>query len=341
MSHEVIIDDIDKAEWERYAGEFADYSIYQTWPYQQMRAEMASQELSRAVIKDDSGRTATVCQVRIKKVKSVGLKVGYVQRGPLVRAMDGTINCSAQALGALREAYLGTKVNVLRVVPNFCDDETGKRLSEMLKSSGFQFVSSVPGYRTLMLDLVGSEEEIRKGLDRNFRRNLKKAEKAGIEVREGYNGEFCKILEDLYLASIKRKNFKGLDPQEFLRPQLKLSAAEKMNIIVAYFDSESVSVHLASNLGSTSVALLVANNEKGLACGSSYLVWWKALLAGKRAGMKRYDLGGIDPENNPGSYRFKSQISTQESYDIGTFDACSGLYAKTIWHAGDKIHRFF
>ena len=66
MSHEVAIDDIDKAEWERYASQFADYSIYQTWPYQQVRAEMAGQELSTAIIKDQSGRIVTMCHIRIR-----------------------------------------------------------------------------------------------------------------------------------------------------------------------------------------------------------------------------------------------------------------------------------
>jgi lipid II:glycine glycyltransferase (peptidoglycan interpeptide bridge formation enzyme) len=341
MSHEVVFDDIDKAEWGRHANQFADYSVYQTWPYQQVRAEMAGQEFSRAIVKDQSSRIVAMCHIRIKNIKSLGLKIGYVQQGPLVRAMDGTINCSTQALRALRETCLGTKVNVLRVVPNICDDETGKRLSEMLKSCGFQFVGSVRRYRTLTLHLEDSEEAIRKSLDRNFRRNLKKAEKAGIEIREGYDGQFCKILEELYLASIKRKGFKGQNPQEFIRPQLELSAAEKMNIIVAYCDGEPVSVHLSSSLGNTAVALLVASNERGLACGSSYLVWWKACISAKRAGMKKYDLGGIDPEDNPGGYQFKSQISSQESFDIGTFDACNSSYAMTLWHAGDKVRQFF
>jgi len=160
MSHKAIVDSITQTEWQQYASNFADYNIYQTWPYQQVRAKMAGQELSRVVIKDENNRVKTMCHVRIKNVKSLGLKIGYVQWGPLVRSSNGTINCSVEALRTLRQAYLGTKVNVLRVVPNVCDDEVGKRLSEMLKSSGFQLVSSVPPYRTLMLRLNDSEEEI-------------------------------------------------------------------------------------------------------------------------------------------------------------------------------------
>lgn len=64
-------------------------------------------------------------------------------------------------------------------------------------------------------------------------------------------------------------------------------------------------------------------------------------MAAKDAGMKRYDLGGIDRENNPGSYRFKSQISEQESVGIGAFEACSSLAVRTVWHASEKVYNLF
>lgn len=338
MSYQVIIDDFDHTEWEKDAKNFADYSIYQTWPYQEMRANTASQELSRVIVKDEKNEVVTMCHIRIKKASSFGPKIGYVQHGPLVRAADGRIVCSVEALKALRNAYLGKKMSVFRITPNISDDETGRQVLQMLKSGGFEFVNSISPYRTLMLSLDGSEEEVRRSFDRNFRRNLKKSEKAGIEISEGQDVRFCEILRDLYHASVKRKGFKGLNSDEFLKPQLMLSSEEKMNFIVARYENEPVSVHLASHLGDTGVALLVANNEKGLNCGASYLVWWKACIAAKNAGMKRYDLGGIDPDNNPGSYQFKSQISRQEYRCIGAFDACSSPPVKIAWRASEKVY---
>ena len=338
MSYQVLIDDFDQTEWERNAKNFADYSIYQTWPYQEMRANTASQEFSRVIVKDEKNEVVTMCHIRIRSAGSFGPKIGYVQQGPLVRAADGRIVCSVEALKALRNAYLGKKISVFRITPNVSDGETGRQVSQMLKSGGFKFVDSISPYRTLMLSLEGTEEEIRKSLDRNFRRNLKKSERAGIEIREDRDVRFCEILRELYHGSVERKGFKGLNPDEFIKPQSMLSSEEKMNFIVAYYENEPVSVHLASNLGDTGVALLVANNEKGLERGSSYLIWWRACIAAKNAGMKRFDLGGIDPDNNPGSYRFKSQISRQEYRNIGAFDVCSSLPVKMAWRASEKVY---
>jgi lipid II:glycine glycyltransferase (peptidoglycan interpeptide bridge formation enzyme) len=340
MPYNVIVDNISMEEWEQYAREFSDYSIYQTWPYQQVRAEMSGQELSRAVIKDENGRIVSICHVRIKRIRLLGLRIGYVQWGPLVRTKDGSLLCTAQSLRALCKAYFGTRVNILRVVPNIFENETGREVNQMLEAGGFERVGSLAPYRTLILRVDDSEEGIRKRLRKSFRRDLKKAEKSKIEVREGTDREFCEKLEQLYLGLLKRKNFKGLNPREFVKTQGLLSYPEKMNIIVAYLDGEPIAAHLASNLGDTGVVLLAASNEKGLTCGASYLMWYKGAIAAWRAGMRFYDLGGIDPDNNPYVYQFKSRQGGEEHFHIGVFDACISSRVRFIWRICDRIYRY-
>ena len=339
MACEVIVDNISREDWERYAGNFADYSIYQTWPYQQVRAEMDGQEVSRVVVKDENGHVVTMCQIRIKRIIPLGLRIGYVQWGPLFGGKDGKIICSTEALKKLRKAYLAHKVNVFRVVPNACTDEVGRRFAEMLQSAGFAHVKSVEPYRTFILPADDSEEEIRRRLRKSFRRDLRYAEKADIEIKEGKNKEFCDMLDKLYHGLLQRKKFKGLNPREFIETQAALSMPEKMNIIVAYSDGEPVAAHLASNLGDTGVVLLAASNEKGLACGSSYLIWYKGAVSALNAGMKWYDLGGIDPDNNPTVYQFKARMGGEDVLHIGAFEAYSNLGAKSIWRATEKIYR--
>jgi len=339
MACDVIIDNFDKTQWEHYAKGFADYSIYQTWAYQQVRAEMDNQKISRIVIKDGDSDVATMCQVRIKCIRPFRFKIGYVQWGPLFRDGDGKITCTRETLEKLRQAYLGGTVHVLRLVPNLLTDEREQTFAEMLQEAGFYRVPILKPYRSFVLPTDDSEEEIRKRLRKSFRRDLKKAEKAGIEIRQGHDREFCKILEDLYLASIKRKGFKGLDPQEFVKTQSMLSSSEKMNIIVAYLDGEPIAAHLASNLGDTGVVLLAASNEKGLTCGASYLIWYKGAVAACCAGMKRYDLGGIDPDSNPNVYQFKSRMGGKECFHIGAFEAYSSSHVKIIWRICERIYR--
>lgn len=339
MLNRINIDTFKRNDWELYAKEFADYNIYQTWAYQEVRADMARQRISRILIRDKQGDVQTMCQIRIKHIKPMRLNIGYVQFGPLVMGEDRTLKCSVQALKVLHRAYVGTKVSLLRIVPNVCDDEIGKQFSEILISSGFQHNSLITPYRTMMLQVDDSEEGIRERLHKSFRRDLKKAEKAGIEIREGNDERFCEILEKLYLTSLKRKGFKGLDPKEFIRPQFNLSASEKMNIIVAYYDGEPVAVLLVSNLGDTSVVLLAASNEQGLSCGASYLVWYRGAISALDKSMKWYDLGGVDPINNPNIFQFKSRMGGVERFHLGAYEAYSNPTVKHILSMAEKFYR--
>ncbi len=339
MACEVIIDKVNQKDWERYASNFADYNIYQTWAYQQVRAQKDGCDVSRAVIKDENDKVVTMCQIRIKHIKPLSLRIGYAQWGPLLRDKDNKITCSIEALQQLRAAYFGTKVNVFRIVPNAYADEYGQVLAGMLQSAGFDYAPKIKPYRTFILSVDDSEENIRKRLRKSFRRDLKYAEKAGIETKEGTGRKFCSILENLYFELLKRKGFKGLDPQEFIMTQDMLSTPEKMNIIVACLDGEPVAVHLTSNLGNKAIVLLAASNEKGLRCGASYLVWYNSAVSALHAGMKWHDLGGIDPDNNPNVYQFKSRMGGKEVSYIGAFEASTSMTVKKVWQTAEKVYR--
>jgi lipid II:glycine glycyltransferase (peptidoglycan interpeptide bridge formation enzyme) len=339
MKFEVHIDDFTREQWEQHAKLFADYNIYQTWPYQQVRAEMDRQDVSRAIVTDEAGKPVTMCQVRIKNVKALHLKIGYVQWGPLLRYRDNT-DCPVEALQMLHDAFVGPRVNILRLVPNIQEDEAGKLVGQTLVRSGFERVGYYNPYRTLVLKVDDSHEQIRSRLHKSFRRDLKTAEKSGLQIQQGAGEEFCRALDDLYVKLLNRKGFKGLDTQEFIKTQALLSPSEKMNFFLASQDGEPAAILLSSALGDTSLVLLAAVSEKGLDCGASYVVWYQGAVAAHDAGMKIYDLGGIDPVNNPKVFQFKSRIGGLDMSSIGAFESASNPMAKGIWRAVERIYRF-
>jgi lipid II:glycine glycyltransferase (peptidoglycan interpeptide bridge formation enzyme) len=341
MAYQVIVDNINREDWERYAADFADYSIYQTWAYQQVRADMDHCKTSRCIVKNTNDNIEMMCIVRIKHLKPLGLRIGYVQWGPLMKGRDGDLKCTVNALMQLQKVYIGEKINILRIVPHIYEDGLGRAVSQMLLSIGFRFVSNVKPYNTMTLSLENSEENLRKGLHRNWRRNLQKAENAGIEIRQGCENELFDILERLYLKALERKRFKGLNPDQFTRTQRMLFEREKLIVTVAYFDGEPVTALATSNLGDTGLDILAANNEKGLKCGSSFLTYWNAFDASRRAGMKRYDLGGIDPKNNPTVYQFKSRMGGEVQFHIGAFEAYANTVVRKMWTAANTLRNIF
>jgi hypothetical protein len=334
----LIIDEIDGAQWEQYGARFADYSIYQTGAYQQVRAVADGQSLSRAAVLDDQGNVLTMCTVRVRNIRLLGLKVGYVQGGPLSRRVDDQAKCTVETLTALRHAYIPRIVDVLRVVPNIRAGDEGQVFVKLLESSGFEHIATVRPYRTFVMRVDVSEKRILEGLRKSFRRDMRYAKKAGVKIRQGTAEEFCQTVEALYDTAKKRKGFKGLDARVFTKTQSLLSATEKLNVILAYHKGQIVCAHMASNLGDTSVVLLVACNEIGLSCFASYLVWWEGALAAHRAGMKWYDLGGIDPSKNPSVSQFKSRMGGEQSHHIGLFAAYKNSTIRSIWRWAERLH---
>jgi lipid II:glycine glycyltransferase (peptidoglycan interpeptide bridge formation enzyme) len=339
MSLKVIIDDVDQAQWSGYASELADYSIYQTWAYQQVRAESDRQEVRRIIIKDENGEAVLMCHLRIKAIRPLGIRIGYVQSGPLMLRERGELDCLPDALKQLRDSCSRMSINTLRVVPNLRNDEVGKKIGGLLEFSGFKKSPRVAPYHTFIVSLKEPEEEILARIHRESRRILKKAEKMPIEVRQGTSHEFFGILENLYAGAKERKGFKGLDSAEYAKTQQMLAQNDKAIVLIAFYDGQPVTAHATTHFGTTAVPILTASNETGLRCGTSYLLWWRAYLIAKSLGMERYDLGGVDPNKNRKGYLFKKRMGGEETFYMGAFETCENSIAKRLWHAAERAHR--
>ncbi len=339
MIYRVDVDDFNKEEWEVMANGFADYSIYQTWAYQQVRATMDNQTLIHVLVKDDNNDVCLMCLVRVRQIKPIGFKIGYVQWGPLVRRKNG-VPCSSDMLQCFKDYLLGGPVDVLRIVPNAYNDCEGKLINDILVQAGFIKVKSIEPYRTMLLSLDKQEDELRNAFHRSWRRYLNKASKQNLEIREGTELELFKVLESLYNESRDRKGFTGLDPKVFIRAQELLPSMEKMNVIVAYLNGTPVTAHITSNLGEIAQGILAATSTEGLSVWSSYIVWWETLLLSKRKGLLKYDLGGIDPVNNPNVHTFKARMGSEEAFHIGSFDVYTNNRSRLAFYVIEKIYGY-
>jgi lipid II:glycine glycyltransferase (peptidoglycan interpeptide bridge formation enzyme) len=337
MNYTIDIDNFTQEDWQLSVRQFRDYTVYQSWAYQQVRCEKEHQQISRAIVRDKNDRAVAMLQVRIKPIPLTHLRVGYVQWGPLIDRRDCDNFTDFSVFSLIRQAYL-KKVDVLRLVPSIVADERGKHIASVLEQSGYRRVVKCSAYHTFYLP-IDDDESMQNRLDRSWRRSLKKAERAGIEIKESSAVEDFYALEEIYNTSKHRKGFSGLNPKIFIQTQQHLSSDEKMQVIIAYCQGIPVTAHASSYLGQMGEGILAGSTKEGLSCGASYLVWWKTLLAAKRAGMKIYNLGGIDPQKNPSVYQFKMRMGGQEIFHIGTFDAVRSSTAHVIWKGIDTLHR--
>ena len=333
MSYVIEIDKCSKEQWADYCLEFKDYSLYQTWAYQECRAKASGQSILRVVVKDEFSNRVLLAQFRVKQVSILGIKIAYAQWGPLIAQKD-EVMVDVEILSLLKSSLHIHGIDVIRVAPNIIDDERNMLVKESILEAGFKFVNFEKPYRTFMVDVSDNEAEVRKRLRKSFRRDLKKAESVGVTVKVDTDKTSFEILSNFYLDSKERKGFKGLSIEEFVEPQEKLQDVKKMKIFTAYLNDKPVASLLSTEIGRNSIVLLAASSEEGFACGASYLLWYKACVSACENGFDFCDLGGIDPDKNPNVYKFKSRLGGEDQSHIGTYEAYrtgfSRLLFKTI-----------
>ena len=306
---------LDRNRWMDVLGMFDDASIYQTWSYGAIR--WSEDNLSHLILRKN-GEVVAAGQCTIKTLPGIKVGIGFIPWGPVwrLRGMANDSEVFQQMLRALKEEYVERRQLFLQIVPNIIHGESGE-LFQMLEKEGFELDKSAPVYRTYMMDLSFSMEELRTGLKRQWRQNLQSAETKELKIVEGASNELYLTFLDLYKQMLARKDFEpGVDVEEYGKIQAELPDQYKMHIMVCEFREKPVAGLVASYLGNMGIALHAATSEEALNLRAAYLLQWRMIEWLKNSGAKWYDLGGINPEKNPGGFQYKSGLCGKCGNDV-------------------------
>ena len=160
---------------------------------------------------------------------------------------------------------------------------------------------------------------------------MNRSEKNGLclEVSDGATAyeEFVRIYQIMW----ERKQFNtSVDVREFAHIQEQLPAQQKMQIFIARAENEAVGAVVCSQIGDTIIYLLGATNEKARELKAAYFLHWQVMCHYKQRGGLRYDLGGIDPDENPGGFHFKSGFGGVDVLQLPTHARAGGLLSRGI-----------
>ncbi len=141
---------------------------------------------------------------------------------------------------------------------------------------------------------------------------------------ERYDASLFRPFISLYDEILDTKKFQpGSSVDEFRRVQEQLPSEQRMRMTICQANGEAVAGSACSAIGDSVVGLLGASGEKGRLVNASYLLQWDEILWSKQAGKRLLDLGGINPETNPGVYHFKSGLRGSEVTFLGVYDICA------------------
>jgi lipid II:glycine glycyltransferase (peptidoglycan interpeptide bridge formation enzyme) len=331
---QVEVDCATPAEWSQMLDLFDDANLYQTWSYGAVR--WGTKNLSHLVLKRD-GEVVGMAQLRVIRPTRLKFGMAYLRWGPLChrrgRELDAeTVLAFARAL---EKEYVRKRGLLLQILPNAF---VGSPRAALFQSgfSGFRQESRTPAntYRTFVLDLAPTIEQLRKNLDAKWRNKLTQSEKKGLRVVSGNGiddyGTFCRMYNEMW----KRKAFETtVDVEEFGRLQADLPEAHRMRILICEQNGIPVAGVVASAIGDSALYVLGATSDEGLNAKGAYLLQWTMVQWLKENGFKWYDLGGIDPEGNPGVYSFKRGFSGADVNQLTPFVACNSVVSSAIVRA--------
>ena len=337
------LDIVDKQEWEQIISLFLDANIYQTWSYEAVRC--GGSNISHIVVRSASDIIAAA-QARTVQFPGISTKAAYVRWGPLWQHRERTAEPEhfRSALRALRNEYVCRQRMILRIFPLVFDSDP-EILARVLFEEGFMPVSSENRGRTLIMDIGGSLDELRKNMDQKWRNCLNRAERNGLQVVEGADDSVLVDFIALYRQLLERKKFQEPnDINDFRKIQRDLPQGSKMNVFLCRSEDGAISAGaICSAVGETGIYLFGATNDQGMKNKGSYLLQWRAIKWMKENGCKYYNLNGINPLINPGTYHFKAGLSGKNGRDVfylGRFDCYSSAKCAAMAYTGDLIIPF-
>lgn len=327
----VEIDRVSPLEWGRLLDQFEDANLYQTYSYGYIR--WGAKNLSHMVLKKGHDVVA-IAQLRILQPTKLKLGIAYVRWGPLWVRTGTTDNWEpiSRIVQAMEEEYVHNRGLVLRIMPNaFLESMRGRVMAEALKRFRAEAVRPGDQKKTLVLDLSPALESLRSQFHRKWRNQLTAAEKRNLVVTSGTTIEEFRTFGSLYHEMRRAKRFDSfVKIEEFTLMQAALPDAHRMRVFLCFENQTPLAGLVVSVMGNTAIYVLGAAVGHGRCSKASYLLQWSLIQWLKKRQILWYDLGGIDPDKDPGVYHFKRGLSGEVKHFTGPFTLSTGPTSKVI-----------
>jgi len=321
----------DSGVWTEALSRFDDANIYHVWDYENVCHP--NSQVGRIIVTRDA-LPVGMAQARIMSVPMVGRGIAFMRWGPLWKVRGEPVSQIhlTKCLKAVFNEFAVRRRLLVRIIPRlFAEDEAWAL--PIFEQQGFSRRSVAKPRRTIIMNLKPSMEEIHANLPRVTRRATRRR-CTSQRVVEGEGDELFAAFEEIYSGMRKRKSFTTFtDFDAFRRLQARVSPREKMTVILCGADSEFYSGAIVSSLGNMALYLFGATDGRGLKNNGSYQVQWRAVELLKERGCEEYDLNGINPEENPSTYEYKSRLGgkdRREVQELGIFEACSDPFSQIV-----------
>ena len=222
------------AEWDAFVTAHPNGSLLQTTAWAQLKNRFGWRS-HRVWLRRD-GELIAGAQVLYRSLALGAIKIGYVPHGPLVDWQDE--EQLAVMLNQIDQSAYEHRAGLLKVEPLLWQESMNpERWRELCLRHGFELdTDTIQPPRTLLVDLLPSEEEILASMKQKTRYNIRLAARKGVTTREG-GPEDVKLFNGLVLMTGERDGFSVHQPRYYLSAY-ELFAPERAALIMAEYDGK-------------------------------------------------------------------------------------------------------
>jgi lipid II:glycine glycyltransferase (peptidoglycan interpeptide bridge formation enzyme) len=236
----------------------------------------------------------------LRKRKAFGVRMG-----PMVV----TRRWSAETIKAAVAGGAATKLGDL--TPDVVDADA-QRIAQMLLALGWQPPSAAAGFTAgqpqyvFQVPLAGRTlDEVSKGFNQLWRRNIKKAEKEGVTVEVGTPADLP-AFHQLYEVTATRDHFTPR-PLSYFRTMMDALSSEdpeRFRLYLARHDGELLAATIWIRVGTHAWYSYGASADHKRELRPSNAIQWRMLADAHAAGATVYDLRGITDTLDPNDHLF-------------------------------------
>lgn len=209
---------------------------------------------------------------------------------------------------AVKAAVADDTINSLAEATPISTDRVGTKLVNQLRHLGWRapkdghgFAAGQPQYNfalplTTSDGVQKSEDQLLKGMNQLWRRNIKKADKSGVEVISGTRDDLARF-HDVYLVTAERDHFtpRPLSYFQTMWDSLNGEQPDTMRVYLAVHEGDVVAATTWITVGvHTWYSYGASSNDKREVRGSN-AIQWRMIRDSVTAGAHVYDLRGITP----------------------------------------------
>lgn len=235
----------------------------------------------------------------------------------------------------VKEGIADPGIRRLTDLPEGWDDPVGARVSGRLRDAGWLpqhprdgFGVGHPQFK-YELPLAGrTEDQLLSGMNQQWRRNIRKAAREGVEVTVGDGGpEDLTAFHDLYAHTAERDRFTPRPLRYFttMFAALSAEAPERIRLYLARHRGDLVAATVLIRVGAHAVYAYGASATEKREVRGSHACQWAMIRDALAAGCDVYDLRGITPtldadDPHLGLVRFKVGAGGQAVRYVGEWD---------------------